>query len=578
MTQPSFIVVGGGLAGLMTTIKIAEAGFPVKIFSTVPCRRSHSVCAQGGINASVNTKGEGDSPQQHFYETILGGDFLCNQVLPKGMCEAAPSIVYMFDRMGVTFNRTPEGQLDFRRFGGTLFHRTAFAGSTTGQQLIYALDEQVRRFEADGLVERYEGWEFLSAVQDDTGRCRGMVATKLSTMDIEVFRADAVVMATGGVGLIYGRSTNSMNCTGSAQSSLYQQGAYYGNGEFIQIHPTAIAGEDKNRLISEGVRGEGGRMWVPRDGKRWYFLEEMYPKYGNLVPRDVASRAIYKVVYDLGLGIDGQPVVYLDVTHIPREKLMARIAGIIEIYEKFAGGDPSKVPMKVFPSMHYTMGGLWIDNNHMTNIPGLFAGGECDYHYHGANRLGANSLLSCVYAGMVAGPSVIQFTKNMDQSAATVPDAIFNAARQREIEKTETNRKRNGSENPHVIHDELSQIMMRDVSVVRHNDKLQVAYDGVCALHDRFKNVGVLDTGAWANAELLFIRHLDNMLHLAKVIVKGALLRNESRGAHYKPAFPDRNDKDWLKTTKAKFTPSGPEISYEPVDISLIEPKLRNYA
>jgi len=319
-------------------------------------------------------------------------------------------------------------------------------------------------------------------------------------------------------------------------------------------------------------------MWVPRDGKRWYFLEEMYPKYGNLVPRDVASRAIYKVVYDLGLGIDGQPVVYLDVTHIPREKLMARIAGIIEIYEKFAGGDPSKVPMKVFPSMHYTMGGLWIDNNHMTNIPGLFAGGECDYHYHGANRLGANSLLSCVYAGMVAGPSVIQFTKNMDQSAATVPDAIFNAARQREIEKTETNRKRNGSENPHVIHDELSQIMMRDVSVVRHNDKLQVAYDGVCALHDRFKNVGVLDTGAWANAELLFIRHLDNMLHLAKVIVKGALLRNESRGAHYKPAFPDRNDKDWLKTTKAKFTPSGPEISYEPVDISLIEPKLRNYA
>src|SRR3990167_750973 len=176
MENHKFVVVGGGLAGLMTTIRLAEAGHHVEIFSIVPCRRSHSVCAQGGINASVNTKGEGDSPQQHFYETILGGDFLANQELPKGMCEAAPAIVFMFDRMGVQFNRTPEGNLDFRRFGGTLYHRTAFAGSTTGQQLLYALDEQVRRFEAAGLVQKYENWEYLGAVLDDSGVCCGLVA------------------------------------------------------------------------------------------------------------------------------------------------------------------------------------------------------------------------------------------------------------------------------------------------------------------------------------------------------------------------------------------------------------------
>ncbi|MBI4237884.1 MAG: succinate dehydrogenase flavoprotein subunit [Deltaproteobacteria bacterium] len=578
MAKPNFIVVGGGLAGLMATIKLAEAGQSVKIFSTVPCRRSHSVCAQGGINASVNNKGEGDSPQQHFYETVLGGDFLANQELPKGMCEAAPAIVYMFDRMGVQFNRTPEGNLDFRRFGGTLFHRTAFAGSTTGQQLIYALDEQVRRFEVAGLVERFEGWEFLSAVLDDHGVCRGIVACSLTSMEVATFPADAVIIATGGVGLIYGRSTNSRNCTGSTQSSLYQQGAIYANGEMIQFHPTAIPGEDKNRLISEGVRGDGGRVWVPRDGKRWYFLEEWYPKYGNLVPRDVASRAIYKIVFELGLGVEGKPKVYLDVTHIPKEILKGKLAGIVEIYEKFAGGDPLKVPMEVFPSMHYTMGGLWVDDRHMTNIPGLFAAGECEYQYHGANRLGANSLLSCVYAGMVAGPNAAHYVQDAAKSSAAAPSSLFEAAKLRETEKIKAHLAMNGAENPHRLHDELAELMIRDVSVVRHNDKLAAAYEQVGALHDRWSHAKALDTSGWANAELLFLRHLDNMLHLAKVIVKGALQRNESRGAHFKPAFPDRNDGEWMKTTQARFTPAGPELSYEPVDIKYVEPKLRNYA
>src|SRR6202046_5422641 len=264
MAAPKIIVIGGGLAGLSAVIKIAEMGANVDLFSIVPVKRSHSVCAQGGINAAKNTKGEGDSTWQHFDDTVYGGDFLANQAPVKRMCEAAPGIIDLLDRMGVMFNRTPEGNLDYRRFGGTLMHRTAFAGATTGQQLLYALDEQVRRYEAEGKVKKYEGWTFLSAVIDDSGICRGICVMDLHTMEVRTFRADAAIFCTGGIGAVFGRSTNSVVCTGSAQSALFQQGVIYANGEFIQVHPTAIPGEDKLRLMSESARGEGGRVWVPR--------------------------------------------------------------------------------------------------------------------------------------------------------------------------------------------------------------------------------------------------------------------------------------------------------------------------
>src|SRR5260221_9148045 len=263
-TTTKVIVVGGGLAGLAPAIKIAEAGGHVDLFSIVPVKRSHSVCAQGGINAAKNLKGEGDTTWQHFDDTIYGGDFLANQPPVKAMCEAAPAIIDLLDRMGVTFNRTPEGLLDFRRFGGTLYHRTAFAGATTGQQLLYALDEQVRRYESEGRVNKFEHWEFLSAVLDNNRVCRGICAMDLRTMEVRTFPCEALIVATGGIGAIFGKSTNSVVCTGSAQSALYQQGAYYANGEFIQVHPTSIPGEDKLRLMSESARGEGGRVLVPK--------------------------------------------------------------------------------------------------------------------------------------------------------------------------------------------------------------------------------------------------------------------------------------------------------------------------
>src|SRR5215813_3348776 len=470
MAEARFTVVGGGLAGLMTVIKLCETGQHVDILSLVPVKRSHSVCAQGGINGAVNTKGEGDHPDIHVRDTLRGGDFLAEQTSVKGMCYAAPGIIYLLDRMGVPFNRTPEGLLDFRRFGGTLHHRTAFAGATTGQQLLYALDEQVRRFEADGKVTKFEYWEWLGMVKDESGRCVGSVAMDLRTMEVRALPAEAVMLATGGPGIVFGRSTNSVVNTGTAAGRAYMEGVWYANGEFIQVHPTSIPGEDKLRLMSESVRGEGGRVWVPKkkgddrdptqipESERWYFLEEKYPKYKNLVPRDVATREIFYVCRDMGLGVHGQDGVYLDVTHISPHVLDAKIKGVMEIYEKFVGDDPRRTPMVIFPGMHYSMGGLYVSFepgsnlepvvgspvNQATNLPGLFASGEADHAYHGANRLGANSLLSCIYGGIIGGPAMLSYAQNRSGSAGAVPARVFESAKEEWVERFDRIRKMDG--------------------------------------------------------------------------------------------------------------------------------------
>ncbi len=591
MSHPKIIVVGGGLAGLAATIKIAEMGGHVDLFSIVPVKRSHSVCAQGGINAAKNLKGEGDSCWQHFDDTIYGGDFLANQPPVKAMCDAAPGIIDLLDRMGVPFNRTPEGLLDFRRFGGTLYNRTAFAGATTGQQLLYALDEQVRRYEAEGKVTKYEAWEFLSAVIDDQRVCHGICAMDLRSMAVQTFPSEAVIIATGGNGAIFGKSTNSVVCTGSAQSALYQQGAYYANGEFIQVHPTCIPGEDKLRLMSESARGEGGRVWVPRqagdkrdpksipEGERWYFLEEWYPKYGNLVPRDIATRAIHKVVYENHLGIDGQPMVYLDLTHIDRKTLDRKLEGILEIYEKFVGDDPRDTPMKIFPGMHYTMGGLWVDFDQQTNVEGLYAAGECEYQYHGANRLGANSLMSCIYGGFVAGPNTVNYAHNVIKSGRHPTEHVFNSERKRQEEINARLMHNDGKENPFLLWRELGDIMTKNCTVIRYNKNLQATDAKLVELIERYRHVNLSDRSMWANTSFAFARQLYNMLQLARVIVQGAAMRDESRGAHYKPDFPERDDANWLKTTKAYFAADAdePRFEFEQVDTSLIKPRPRRY-
>lgn len=581
-------IVGGGLAGLAAAMKIAEAGFDVDLISVVPVKRSHSVCAQGGINGAVNTKGEGDSPTKHLDDTVYGGDFLANQPPVKRMCDMAPEIIYLFDRMGVPFSRTKEGLLDFRRFGGTLHHRTAFAGASTGQQLLYALDEQVRKWEMQGKVTKYEGWEMLSLVLDDHQVCRGLVAMDLQTLELKEFAADAVIMATGGPGLIFGKSTNSMTCTGSAVGACYEQGAKYANGEFIQVHPTSIPGEDKLRLMSESARGEGGRVWVPRkDGdtrdpknipvdERWYFLEEKYPAYGNLVPRDIATREIFQVCLE-GHGVAGENQVYLDLTHIDPETLTRKLGAILEIYEMFVGDDPRFVPMRIFPGVHYSMGGLWVDFEQRTNIPGLFAAGECDYSIHGANRLGANSLLSCVYGGFVAAPSALEYAKNVERGN-TETNGIHAAELKRQQDINDSIVKNDGKENQYKLHDEMAKVMTDNVTVVRYNDRLKETDEKLVELQERFKNISINDSNLWATQAVPHARQLHNMMNLARVITLGALNRDESRGAHYKPDFPDRDDDKFMKTTIAEYSAEAPILSYEEIDVSLVEPRKRDYS
>ncbi|MBI4412230.1 MAG: succinate dehydrogenase (quinone) flavoprotein subunit [Deltaproteobacteria bacterium] len=579
MKKPKIIVVGGGLAGLMAVIKVAEAGWPVQLFSVVPVRRSGSVLAQGGINAALDAKREGDSPEVHFQETITAGDFLANQELPRQMCFKAPEIISLFDRMGVMFNRTPEGWINFRRVGGThsmggaKYCRTAYAGHTTGQQLLYALDEQVRRFEAEGLVEKFEGWEFLSIIKDDrmAGRdvCRGIVAMHLATQEVKAFPASAVIVSTGGLGLVFGRSTNSVLSNGSAASAVYQQGAWYANGEFIQVHPTTIPGEDKYRMISEAARDEGGRLWVYRDGKPWYFLEEWHQ--GNQVPGNLVCRSIHKVIHELGLGIDGGSMVYLDISHLPEEILQRRLKGVVETCEKFTAENPRKVPIKVAPAAHYSMGGLWVDDDHMTSIPGVLAAGECDYQYHGADRLGGNALLSCVYGGMKAGITAVHHAAGLEKGEAD--PAIFSEGVKRQWGINQEIIDRSGNENPHKLHQELGEWMTEHATVVRYNDKLKKTDEKIQELKLKMKKISLTDRGNWANRELVFARQLHNMLELTRVIVLGALLRDESRGAHYKPEFPERDDRNFLKTTKASWTPNGPKIEYEDVNLKYIKPE-----
>lgn len=604
------IVVGGGLAGLSCTIKLAESGMDVDLFSMVPVKRSHSVCAQGGINACNEVaRQQGFSEWEHFSETCLGGDFLADQPPVREMCEWAPRIIDLLDRMGVPFNRTPEGQRDLRLFGGSLFKRTFFAGATTGQQLLYALDEQTRRWEAEGKVHKYEFWEFLWPVLHN-GACVGIVAQDMRTMQIRSFRADAVVIASGGNGLIFGKSTMSVVCTGGAASRCFQAGAHYANPEMMQVHPTAIPGEDKCRLISESARGEGGRIWVPKtkadprkpndipEDERDYFLERMYPKYGNIVPRDIATREIFKMCLD-GYGVGGGNMVYLDlrdkVAEIGRDGVLKKLEGILEIYEKFVGADPLAEPMKIFPAVHYTMGGLWIGyakggkvgglepgnpKNMQTNIPGLYAMGEASVAFHGANRLGANSLLSCIFDGLFGGACIKNYASDAAPlAAADVPQATYDAVVEQEETRVKTLIENKGTENPYELWLEMGKVMTENCTVVRYNAKLEETLKAQAQWKERVKNIRLSDTGTWTNQNLGFARSVRDMVILAEAILKGALQRNESRGAHYKPEFPERDDANFLKTTIASFDPatSTTSISYEPVDVSLVQPRPRTY-
>lgn len=634
------IVVGGGLAGLAAAVRCAEAGVAVDLFSMIPVKRSHSVCAQGGINACNEVaRQQGYSEYQHFDETLYGGDFLADQNPVLEMANWAPRIIDLLDRMGVPFNRTNEGRRDLRLFGGSLFKRTHFAGATTGQQLLYALDEQTRRYEAEGKINKYEFWEFLWPVTDGEGddkRCVGIIAQDMRTMQVRAFRGDAVVMATGGNGLIFGQSTNSVICTGGAASRCYQAGAWYGNGEMIQVHPTAIPGADKCRLMSESARGEGGRVWVPRkpgddraataipEDERLYFLEEKYPAYGNLVPRDIATREIFDICVNQHMGVGGGNMVYLDLTHKDPDYLTRKLGGIMDIYEKFAGDDPRYTPMKIFPAVHYTMGGLWttykagsyqpetphhehkpgmvapIDTevgrgmaygdptNMMTNLKGLYAFGEVNFAYHGATRLGANALLSCIFDGLFCGLGVANYVRDVNQTGASeLPQSVYDRFVKQEEEKSEAliasagggSAETDDAFNGYIIGKEMGEEMTAASTVVKTEARLDQCINKLGELRDRYSKVRLSDTATWTNQTLSYTRAVGDMLILAEAIAIGGKLRKESRGSHYRTDYQERDDANFWKTSVAKYnTQSGKsEVTFDAVRGGIVELRARTY-
>lgn len=313
---------------------------------------------------------------------------------------------------------------------------------------------------------------------------------------------------------------------------------------------------------------------MPRGGKPWYFLEEKYPAYGNLVPRDIATREIFDVCVNQGLGVDGKLEVYLDVSHLSADELEAKLGGILGTYRKFTGEDPAKVPMRVFPAVHYSMGGLWVDADQMTSVPGLFAAGECEYQYHGANRLGANSLLSCIYGGQVASRRAMEWAMGQRGEGGR---ALFDAEVRRQADLLDEIRRMGGRENPYRLHLELGEVMTEHVTVVRHNRGLDRALEKIGELRERWRDIGLADGRLGANPALHFTRQLSLMIELAHLIALGARLRDESRGAHYKPEFPARDDDRFLKTTVARYAPGGPRIGYEDVDTQFIAPRPRVY-
>ncbi|MCL2823672.1 MAG: FAD-binding protein [Polyangiaceae bacterium] len=620
------VVVGSGIAGLMAAIRLCEAGIPVDIVSLDVGRRS-SVCARDGINAAFGTGSGGDSPRLHFEDTIRGGDYLAHQPLVMGMVEAAPQLVHLLERMGVPFDRTAEGLLRLRQLSGSLCARTAFSGDTIGLQVVSVLDEQVRRYEAEAvvggggvvvrepMVRRFEGWEFLRLVLDDEGRCVGIVGQDMRTMEVRAFRGDAVCLATGGYGGLFGRYSGSgvgvgVARLGAAVSRVFQQGAVFANGEFVQMHPASVVGVHSSHCVSESVCAEGGRYWVPTDisdtraphliptRERDYFLERMYPGLGNLVPLDLAARAVYQVCvhggrgfFDKGSG-NNDLAVYLDVSHLPERHLRRQLGGELDAYQKRTGVNPCNHPMKVSLAAHYCMGGVWVDyecgvdgsilvgspRNHATSIPGLYAVGEVEYGYHGASLIGGNSLLSCLYGGTLVAPAIAGYVDSLGVRSADVGVGVFEAAEAMErdefVRVLGQNREEKSDkkvESVWRLRGELSDVMFGSCGGERDDESLRMALDRIGVLAEKLKQVRVDDVGRCWNQSVQAVRAMDSMVVLARLVVESALYRTESRGAHCRVEHgggskgggseggrsSGRDDSGWLRSTLARCGDGG---------------------
>ena len=574
MIYHDVIVVGGGLAGLRAAIELNRHNVKVAIISKVHPIRSHSIAAQGGINAPLGNHPRGgyDNWEKHAFDTVKGSDYLADQDAVIRMTKDAAERIYEMEHWGCPFNRNAEGKIAQRPFGGAGFPRTCYVADTTGHALLHTLYQQTIKFKQ--AAERkemviYEEWLVTDLVVED-GICVGVIALDIISGRLEAFQAGAVIFATGGAGRIYGNSTNALINTGMGMAVPYWAGVPLKDMEFIQFHPTTLVG--KNILITEGCRGEGGFL-LNNKGERFLEKYSDSKKDMEVAPRDIISRNIIREIM-AGGGFDNS-YVHLDLRHLGEEKIIQRLPGIRDICMEFAGVDPAKDLIPVQPGQHYTMGGIDCSTECETNVKGFYAAGEVAcVSVHGANRLGGNSLLDTIVFGAIAGSNAAGHVRNsLDKKGE---GALNNALKHAE-QRIDALCKSASNESHTDIKIALNKVMDNNVGIFRNASKLKEAVNEVKTLQERYKRIKINYTGKRVNLNLVWALELNGSLDVAEAVIAGALAREESRGSHFRTDFPARDDTGWLKHTLAYFTPEGVRLDYKPVNIGPFEPKERKY-
>ncbi len=561
MPQHDVLVIGAGLAGQRAALAAAEGGASVGIVSKVHPVRSHSNAAQGGINAALNPE---DSWESHAFDTVKGSDYLGDQDAIEIMCREAPEEILHLEHLGVTFHRNEQGRLGTRAFGGASAARTYYVADITGQAILHVLYEQLMKHDE---VERFEEWFTTALVKDADGRIAGAVTRNIRDGSIELFTAKTVILATGGNGQIFNPSTNALICTGDGIAMAYRAGAALMDMEMVQYHPTTLAGI--GLLITEGARGEGAHLYNA-NGER--FMEKYAPNKMELASRDVVSRAEQTEI-DEGRGFpDG--TVALDITVVPRQRIHEALREIVMVGRDFAGVDITREPIRIKPGNHYVMGGVKTNVDGETDVPGLYAAGECAcVSVHGGNRLGANSLLDTLIFGRRSGAHAARVARGIGMPTPSGEEL----GRERATIDAIVGRDRNGRRISE-IRAEMGAVMDKHCAVFRDEAGLNVALEAVRRLREEAKTVAVDDKGSVFNQDVLGALELQFMLDNAECIVRGAIERTESRGAQFRTDHPERNDDEWIKHINLTANGDGePEVSYSEVTMTQWEPQERKY-
>jgi len=559
MLEHDVLVIGAGLAGMRAAIAASSGGADTAIISKVHPVRSHSNAAQGGINAALTDRG--DEWEEHAYDTVKGSDFLGDQDAIEVMCKSAGQALIDMEHMGVTFNRDDEGRLGTRAFGGQRRARTFFVGDFTGQALLHVMFEQLVK----SGIRSYEEW-FVTSIIEEDGQVCGVTALEIRTGQIHVIRAKALIFCTGGVGRAFEPSTNALIVTGDGQALAYNSGARLMDMEMVQYHPTTLAGSGV--LISEAARGEGAYL-LDKNGER--FMEAYAPNMMELASRDVVSRSEQTEI-NAGNGVDGN--VMLDCRHLGEALIMEKLSQIREIGVDLAGVDMITDPIPIRPGMHYMMGGIKTDIDGQTNLPGVYAAGECAcVSVHGGNRLGANSLLDTIVFGERSGTHAAEASRNSDYVEFNVEQTVKNE--EQRIQAL-LDRPNNGDRIAN-IRLGMGDSMNRNLAVYRNQEGMEETLGDLEQLAQRFKTVPVDNKGKIFNTDLVFSLELGFMLDCAKPIVVSALDRKDSRGAQARTDFPKRDDENWMKHLVVTKGETGPELTYSPVSITKWTPEERKY-